>query len=123
MSVEETTSTPFSATPQPFLTGRHRVPFHRRISELSGKPTDPTAQTSLAAARSTADRVLGRLDPPGLGLGTIFHAEPFHRSTSVVLLREAKSSAYPTAQTSVEETASASSRVKKSAPDHVGFGV
>src|SRR2546425_3412186 len=51
------------------------------------------------------------------------HAEPFHRSMRVVLFRLAKSSAYPTDQTRPDETAPASSKVKKSAPDQVGFGV
>src|SRR5436309_2137690 len=51
------------------------------------------------------------------------HAEPFHRSMSVVLFKLAKSSAYPTVQTRLDETASVSYRVKKSAPDQVGFGV
>src|SRR5439155_3622438 len=93
-SVTETTSTPLSGTPHPFLTARHRDPFHRRVSPLSGKPTPPTAQTSLGAATATDDRMLGRLDPPGFGLRTMFQADPFHRSIRVVLLRLPKSSAY-----------------------------
>src|SRR5207249_5023526 len=92
-SVGETAWTPYSDTPQAFLFDRHRLPFQRRISGPSGYPIDPTAQMSLGAATSIAARVFGRSDPPGLGLGTIFHFEPFHRSTSVVLLRLAKSSA------------------------------
>src|ERR1051325_9225317 len=50
-------------------------------------------------------------------------ADPFHPSINVVLLSEAKSSAYPTAQTWLDEMASASSNEKKSAPGQVGFGV
>jgi len=60
----------------------------------------------------TANSLLGKFDPPGFGLGTMLQAEPSQRSMSVVLFREAKSSAYPTAQTFVEDVASTSSRVK-----------
>src|SRR5215813_5742914 len=123
MSDAETTSTPESATPHELRTVFQRDPFQRRMSACSGKPAPPTAHTAVRETASTAFSSLGWSAPPGFGEETIRHRVPFHRSTSVVLFRDAKSSARPTAQTALGATETASSSVKKSAPGHVGLGV
>ncbi len=110
--------------PHPLGIARHRFPLNRRIRAFpSGYPASPTAQTTFDPEAATANSSFGRLEPAGFGLGTIDQVEPFHRSIRVVLFSEAKSSAYPTAQTWFAEVEAASSSVKKSAPAQVAFGV
>src|SRR5262245_29174916 len=105
MSVAEIAVTPASGTPQPLGTAVHEVPCQCRIRAFNGKLVWPTAHTSSADAAVTAKSMLGRLPPEGFGLGTIVQAVPSQCSMSVVLRSDAKSSAWPTAQMSSEETA------------------
>jgi hypothetical protein len=67
--------------------------------------TEPTAQALLAEVAATPDRLPGRLE-----LGTCFHAVPFHRRISVVVLVPVLEKVSPTAQASPVETAATPER-------------
>src|SRR5436309_474910 len=105
MSVAEIAATPIKGTWHPFATGVQAEPSQCSISAFSGNPVRPTAHTSFEATAVTERRLFGRLEPEGFGLGTMVQARPSQCSMRVVLLSEAKSSAWPTAHTSEEETA------------------
>ena len=66
------------------MSGRGTV-YSDPISALSLNPeiVEPTAQALPAELAATPSRVA---PDPGLGLGTRFHAVPFHRSISVLPL-------------------------------------
>jgi hypothetical protein len=92
----------------PLESTNQAVPFQRRIIACSGPPLMlgrfvPTANTSFAERAATP---LREGYAPGVGLGTIFHALPFHCSISVLppgaLVAPVNS---PTAQASVGEMA------------------
>src|SRR5438477_13085 len=123
MSVAKTAVMPFNGTPHGLGTGVHAEPCQCRIRAFHGKPVWPTAHTSSAATAVTAKSSLGRLEPEGFGLGTIVQAVPSQCSISVVLLSDAKSSACPTAQTSVAERAATPCSVARSSPAQVGLGL
>src|SRR5579859_3578024 len=65
------------------------VPFHDSIRVLLAEPRPlpvlPTATQSRAETQETPARALGVDSEPGLGLGTIDQAVPFHDSTRVLL--------------------------------------
>ena len=91
----ETAATLRSAAPPAGGLGTrfHTVPFHRRIRLGPGPQPQlmsPTAQALLADVTATPLRKSRRpLLAPGLGLGTCFHALPFHRRIRVLMLMPA----------------------------------
>ena len=71
----------------------HAVPFHRRIRLVPGphpQLMSPTAQALPADVAATPLRKSAKpLLASGLGLGTRFHAVPFHRRIRVLMLMPA----------------------------------
>src|SRR5262245_18026442 len=75
----------------------HRVPSQCSTNwwVVSPRPVRPTAQTSDGPVTATSVRIAST---PGLGDGTIVHADPFQRSTSVCI--PVRVTDHPTAPTS-----------------------
>ena len=106
------------------MSADHVLPFQRRIIPCWTPPLtlgslNPTAYTSLADLAATAFSV-GYA--PGVGLGTMLHAEPFQCSMRVVRPRPGTSSFSPTAQTLFEATAVTPRRMGLLGPLTAGCG-
>src|SRR5437016_633898 len=123
--IQDTSSRPANgAAGFGLATTDHALPFHRSVSVVVASPrvpAVPTAKQNVALTHDAPDNELPSVEWPGrmrLGLGTIDHVLPFHRSVSV----RAPSPLLPTAKQLVVPVHDTSASALTAPPDGLGLG-